>query len=224
MHLMRQQLVRVSPGAWKTRLAERADLSGEPLLQEWAVRGWPLIVRRPLPNEEGGLPVGIPLPPSAGKRRIAVQLQPEDLASVAPLPELRDAIDTAPSSWRPTLWKLTGLADGYCVVGRVFGSLAWQLLTGLTYLGPKSDLDIILSLPRRDQLEPLLADLAEIDSCAPMRVDGELVREDGATANWRELRRGCAEVVVKTRTALELCSVAAFLGTRDARNCVRQLT
>jgi len=45
-----------------------------------------------------------------------------------------------------------------------------------------------------------------------MRIDGELLRDDGAGVNWRELHAGAGEALVKTREAARLEPVAAFLG------------
>lgn len=211
--LPRHQLVRIRPQAWDRLLASRPDLAGESLLPGWAARGWPLIARRALPEENAEeLTLGLPLPPSAGKRRIAVQLQPADIASSAPLPELAQAADAAPQAWRTCLLELSDIAARYEVRLRVFGSLAWQHLTGLTYLGPGSDLDLTWTLPRRNHIGPLLAELAQLEARAPMRLDGELVRADGAGVNWREVHAGASELALKTAAEVVLCPIDDFVG------------
>ena len=209
----RHQLVRIVPAAWDALLASRHDLAGEFLLTGWAQQSWPLIVRRSLPGESSEwLPLGLPLPPCAGKRRIALQARPGDIASVAPLPYLADTIEAAPSAWRPFLNELVVVGQQHGVQLRVFGSLAWQYLTGLTYLGPGSDLDLVWTLPRRERIRRLLGDLADIESRAPMRLDGELVRADGAGVNWREVHAGIPELALKTATDVVLCSIDDFVG------------
>lgn len=211
--LQRHQLVRVLPPAWDALLASRDDLASEPLLRDWARRGWPLIVRRPSPGEGEGLPLGLPLPPSAGKRRISIQMRAEDIIASERLPTLADCIETAPPAWQPSLQQLIALAKKDGVQARVFGSLAWQRMTGLVYLGPRSDLDIIWTLPSLDVIHMFLADLATIESHAPMRLDGELVRADGAGVNWRELHAAASELVLKTATDVILCPRTSFMGT-----------
>ena len=208
----RHRLVSVFPAAWDALLASRSDLADEPLLHDWARNHWPLIVRRPMPGEEGGVALGLPLPPSAGKRRIAVQLLPEGIASVMPLPGLAEVFDTSPDAWRSSLRELLALATKYDVRIGVFGSLAWQWLTGLTYLSPSSDIDIAWELPRRDRIDEFLDELAALDARAPMRVDGELVRTDGAGVNWRELHAGAAEVALKTAADVVLYPRESFIG------------
>jgi phosphoribosyl-dephospho-CoA transferase len=159
--------------------------------------------------------LGLPLPPSAGKRRIAVEMQIGDVASVCPLPSVSELLGTAPVAWRPCLQELTELERAYEVRGGVFGSLCWQWLTGLTYLGPRSDVDIAWTLPRPDRLEMFLGDLADVDARAPVRLDGELVHADGAGANWRELHAGAAELAVKTAGSALLLARADFIGARQ---------
>ncbi len=210
--LRRHQLVRVHPAAWKLLLRARPDLAGEPLLQDWATLGRPLIARRRGPLDGDGVLLGLPLPPSAGKRRIAMEMRAAAIVSVRPLPSVSDVLGTAPVAWRPCLQELTDLARAYGVRAGVFGSLGWQWITGLTYLGPQSDIDITWTLPARHQLEGFLGDLADIDARAPVRLDGELVRADGAGANWRELHAGGAELALKTASQALPYARADFVG------------
>ena len=60
-------------------------------------------------------------------------------------------------------------------------------------------------------LHRLTADLARIEAAAPMRLDGELVRGDGAAVNWREFRAGAREILVKTVGGFALIERQHFL-------------
>jgi len=97
------------------------------------------------------------------------------------------------------------------VQARVFGSLAWRALTGLDYLTDRSDLDLLLYVRRDTDLRRLAAELAEIEAAAPMRLDGELVRDDAAAVNWRELHAGAREILVKTVGGVALVDTSLFL-------------
>jgi phosphoribosyl-dephospho-CoA transferase len=209
--LRRHDLVFVSPAAWRALLESHPDLAQEPLVAGWADRGWPLIVRRVVPGEAKGLPLGLPLPPSDGKRRRAFVMQPGDVIATAPPPLLSAAVDAAPPAWRPTMERLVDLAAAYDGEARVFGSLAWRLLTGLDYLTTRSDLDILLPLPPAGDVTRLTVELAALEIAAPMQLDGELVRSDGAAVNWRELHDGSQEVLVKTIRDVALASARQFL-------------
>jgi len=215
--LRRHDLVFVSPAAWRALLEPHPDLAREPLVAGWADRGWPLIVRRIVPGEAKGLALGLPLPPSEGKRRLAFMMPSGDLAATAPPPLLSAAMDAAPPAWRPTMERLIDLAAVHDGEARVFGSLAWRLLTGLDYLTARSDLDMLLPLPPAGDVGRLTAELAALEIAAPMRLDGELVRSDGAAVNWRELHEGAQEVLVKTIRDATLASTRQFLGA-DARS------
>ena len=209
--LRRHDLIFVSPVAWRSLLQTRDDLTGEPLIVDWADRGWPLVARRAMPCERDGVALGLPLPPFAGKRRISLLMQPEDIVSTALPLELRAAISVAPEPWQQTLKDIAGLASRQGVEARIFGSLAWRILTGLDYLTAGSDLDVLLQFSGKRDLARLTGDLAAIEAAAPMRLDGELVREDGASVNWRELHAGEREVLVKTTDGVTLLDANHFL-------------
>jgi phosphoribosyl-dephospho-CoA transferase len=124
---------------------------------------------------------------------------------------LSAAISVAPNLWQHTLGAVVRLASRYGVEARIFGSLAWCTLTGLDYLTDTSDLDLLLPIHCGSDLVRLTADLAAIEATAPMRLDGELVRDDGAGVNWRELHTGARELLVKTTDGVALLDANLFL-------------
>jgi phosphoribosyl-dephospho-CoA transferase len=208
----RHDLVFVSPTAWQSFLETRDDLADDPLVAGWVDRGWPLIARRLAPEEGHGVPLGLPLPPSAGKRRIALLMDPTGIRSTARPPLLSAAFRVAPAAWIPTLSALNHVAARLGVEARVFGSLAWCLLTGLNYLSVSSDLDFILSLPHPRDFAELMTELDSIDRAAAMRLDGEIVRDDGAGVHWRELHSGARNVLAKTAGTPRVLNSAEFIG------------
>jgi phosphoribosyl-dephospho-CoA transferase len=214
MDVFRHDLVFVSAKAWRAHVAACAELASEPIAIEWVDRGWPLVARRFAPHEREGLALGLPLPPSAGKRRLSVLMRPDDVVSVTPPQKLMASIDVAPRPWRCTLERIVDAAAAYGVEARVFGSLAWCALTGLDYVTPASDLDVLLPIPRNDDVGRLLGELAAIEAVAPMRVDGEVLRDDGAGANWREVHAGAREVLVKDARGVGLLDTFDFLDGR----------
>jgi phosphoribosyl-dephospho-CoA transferase len=208
----RHDLVFVSPTAWRSFLETRGELADDPLVDGWIKRGWPLIARCLAADEGNGVPLGLPLPPSADKRRIGLLMDPAGIRSVARPPLLSAAFCVAPAAWIPTLRTLDHVATRLGVEARVFGSLAWCLLTGLNYLTARSDLDFTLSLPHPRDFAELMTELGSIDSAAPMRLDGEIVRDDGAGVHWRELHSGAREVLAKTVGGPTLLNSAEFTG------------
>jgi phosphoribosyl-dephospho-CoA transferase len=209
--IRRHDLIFLSPAGWGALLATRPDLTAEPLHARWVDNGWPLVGRRPMAGEASGVPVGLPLPPFAGKRRLTFLLRPADVIATTPPPELDDVMPMAPAVWRHALGELEAIASRHAIEARVFGSLAWQALTGLNYLTDHSDLDLLLELRRDTDLHALAEDLAGIEISAPMRLDGELIRRDGAAINWREFRMGTGEILVKTAGGIALLDPSHFL-------------
>ena len=205
----RHDLLTVAPAAWGPLLAQRPDLDGIPHLADWAARGWPVIVRRRGPGEDGTLvPAGLPLPPSLGKRRIGLTLPP---AALRPRPglTLAEARAAAPAAWQPALDALLAHGAAHGRVPRVFGGLLWQALTGLPYLSATSDLDLLWPGPVGPAFLDGLADLA---AQAPMRLDGEIGLADGFAVNWRELQAAGPgdTVLAKGLERLELLPVSAL--------------
>ncbi|MDT8275224.1 malonate decarboxylase holo-[acyl-carrier-protein] synthase [Roseomonas mucosa] len=213
----RHALLRVSPEGWAAMLEMRPEWRGEPLLAGWAWRGWPLVARRRGECETaGGIAAGLPLPPSAGKRRLAVLLPGDAVTEIRPPLPLAEALPSAPPGWRPVLEALLALGAAHRVTPRVFGSLAWAALTGLDYLGPASDLDLLWPVLPPPRMAALLAALGGIEARAPMRLDGEVLLPDGSGANWREIQAGAAEILVKRAGGVALLPRADFLGAAGA--------
>lgn len=179
-------------------LEARGDLATDSLLARWPKMRWPTIRRRALPCEANSLALGVPLPPSSGKRRISLLVDIDQVASVARPPLLRQVRAYAPRNWWQTLDRLDALALRHSVDARVFGSLAWQSLTGLDYVTISSDLDLLFEFRRETDIDRFVGEVAAVDAAAPMRLDGELMGADGAAANWREFHAGASELLVKS--------------------------
>ncbi|MFD6318106.1 malonate decarboxylase holo-[acyl-carrier-protein] synthase [Methylorubrum populi] len=208
----RHDLLDVEPGAWGAVLAARPDLAEAPHVAAWVEDGRPVILRRSHPGEAPGLvPVGLPLPPRDGKRRIGVTLPPGAVRPRRPL-DLSDTRHTCPPAWSETVEAAIALGERLGLTPRPFGSLLWQSLTGLPYLSDRSDLDLLW--PIAGAVPPALLDgLTAIEARAPMRLDGEILLANGGGVNWRELDtagpRGT--VLVKYRDRLALREAAAIL-------------
>lgn len=208
--IARHDLVRVAPASWPAILAGCLPLPDEPLLAEWAERDRPLIVRRTGRHERrcaSLVPLGVSLPPSSKTRRIALQAPAAAICSVSPPPLLAELVSSAPLTWRATIDRLLELDAS----ARVYGSLAWQHATGLGYLSPASDLDLLWRSAAGSSCEALLAGIAAIERQAPMRIDGEVLAADGGAVHWRELQSGAAEVLVKRLDDVAMLSRHGFM-------------
>ncbi len=210
--LRRHDLLCPGRTAWDALLRHRADLIGVPVLGDWAELGRPVIVRRRLPGDGADdVPAALPLPPRCGKQRIAVRFPPEAELAASPPVLLRDAAAAAPAAWHEVIARLVALGGSLGVAPRVFGSLLWQHATGLSYLTPRSDLDLLWPVPDEAAAEALVQALLRLDASAPVRLDGELLLPDGAGVNWRELAQADiprATVLLKTMNGVAVRSKA----------------
>jgi len=214
----RHSLVWVRPDAWRAVMASRPDLAALPRVEHWALQGYPLIVRRygheDAQATDDRVPLGLPLPPADGKQRLFLSMSRADIVTQGPCPLLQDVLDVAPAAWLPSLRRVLHCAQAHAAEVRVFGSLAWQHLTGLPYLSPHSDVDLLWRLTANSkQIRQWLDELAMLDAAAPMRLDGELLRADGAGVNWRELQGGAATVLLKATHEARLLTPMEFFRT-----------
>ncbi len=208
--LRRHDLLRVDSSAWDAMLAGRSDLVEVPLVAGWARWRYPLIVRRRLRQDGADIvPAALPLPPSHGKRRLAIALTPEAVAVLPPV-LLADAAAAAPPAWQGVIAALLDLGAALGTMPRVFGALLWEHATGLPYLARGSDLDLIWPVAEHGILEGLLEGLLRLDTGGPVRLDGEVVLPDGRAVHWREIAQArvpSAEVLVKTIDGIVMCPV-----------------
>ncbi len=208
----RHAVIRVDPQAWPLVLP--GDTRDDPLVADWAARGWPVVARRRgVGDPARHVPVGLPLPPTRGGRRLALALPHAAVRAVEPPVTLRAVRATAPPRWAASIAAIEALGARHGLTPRVFGSFAWAALTGLDYLTPTSDLDLLWPLsPDTPRLLTALDGLA-----APGRIDGEVVHR-GAAVQWRELHGALAggrergDVLVKTLDGVLLRPARAFLG------------
>ncbi|WP_140725679.1 malonate decarboxylase holo-[acyl-carrier-protein] synthase [Pseudomonas sp. Hp2] len=213
MPLPRHTLVWLDPhGAWQ---ALAPGVQAE--LRDWFAQGRPAIVaRRDEAAGDNELCLGVPLPPASGKRRLALRAQGPAVRRHTPPCALADVIAHAPGGWRGALEALAHAAAARGLAPRVFGSFAWQALTGLDYVGPGSDIDLLWAVDDARRANAVVALLQRWEAAQGRRADGELVRGDGSAANWREYASGAAQVLVKRHDGCALQPREAFFAQRSA--------
>lgn len=212
MTFRRHDLLDVAPKAWADAVAELAlPEDAARLVTDWCRRGWPVIVRRRLAGDAADeIPVAVQLPNAVGRLRVAVSVPSSKVERRAALP-LSQAVRSAPKGWNATLSSLldlAGLASPF-----VYGGLMWQHVTGEPMLRESSDLDLLWDPPPHRRLA-LLDALAHLDG-GGVRIDGEIVLEDGADVSWRELHAATVgrtmQVAVKTMDGVALRDAASIL-------------
>ena len=175
-----------------------ADPADVDIVCQWIARERPLIAaRRPADTPVDRCALGLPLPPHKGKRRIALLARTAAVRKVRSPPTLERVMTTAPTRYRGPLRMLESRSRDAGIRFRVFGSLAWQFLTGETYVSPDTDLDLLWKPASLTELRRGLDILSDWERTSPIRADGEIVFPDGTGVAWRELAAEPRTVLVK---------------------------
>lgn len=218
--LARHGLAWLTPRGWE-RACAAAPAGARAAMADWASHGWPAVVTRsPAALAPGHVALGLALPPRPDgcKPRIALIAAAADIERAGPALALAAVIGAAPAPWRVALAALDREAAAAGLVLRVYGSLAFQALTGQAYTGARSDVDLLLHPPTRAHHAQALALLARHAEALPL--DGEIVFGDARAVAWKELMNlaasACgseARVLAKSLDAVSLVKVGHLLAT-----------
>lgn len=168
-------------------------------LRTWFAGGHPAILARRAPGTPCDLlQLGVPLPPQDGKQRLVLTAPAEVVLRQAALPALDAVISAAPADWQPALLALQQAAARLALCPRVFGALAWQALTGLSYVHARSDVDLLWEIESIGQADAIAALLQHWETRFGLRADGEMRLPSGVACSWREYAGGAARLLVKT--------------------------
>lgn len=183
----------------------------------WLAADRPLVVARQPCGEvlSDTIATGLALPPAQGKRRIALSVAANDIVRYTPPLRLADAIAHASDAWQLALAELDAAAIHIDLELRVFGSLAWQALSGIQYLTPQSDIDLLWQPLSNTQLQQGIALLARWEQSSGLRADGEVLFGGSSAVSWREwatLKSGSDQrVLVKRASSAELVAARELL-------------
>jgi phosphoribosyl-dephospho-CoA transferase len=184
-------------------------------VERWFGLGRPAVARRRDPGmAEGEVALGIVLPAAQGRARIALAAPRDAVARVAPPLGLSEALRSAPPSWLAPLGALEDEARGAGLLLRVYGSLAWQHLSGEAYLRDRSDVDLLAPGVSTGARARALALLGRWAGHECPRLDGELDLGAGRAVAWRELLALPARVLVKSGASVSLEPLAEALGAQ----------
>lgn len=81
-------------------------------------------------------------------------------------------------------------------VFRLYGSRAWELLTGLPYVTPDSDFDLLVDIDTPMAWESFLS--ADLPLPAQPRVDLEVIFRGDASFSWREYLGPAEDILIKS--------------------------
>jgi len=198
--MRRHDLVYLRPGAAFATPCAAPDSAAWQAAADWLAAGRPLVHAR---QAGGGTPLllGLALPLSHARKRLTLQVDRSAVARVTPALPVSQCLHCLPPD---SARILAGLANELQQLGArlgVYGSLAWEALSGEAYRHASSDIDIICDLAERADYRAVLASLQRAADRLPCRLDGELRFPDGKAVAWQELAMieadGKQQVLVK---------------------------
>ncbi|WP_156226271.1 malonate decarboxylase holo-[acyl-carrier-protein] synthase [Herbaspirillum chlorophenolicum] len=234
----RHHLVWLSEAGWQRAQERAGDARQREAMVRWQQNRWPVVVRRAdadagIDAAAGDICAGIALPPDAhgNKPRIALRLHASEVAaSHAPF-LLRDIaaarLPGLPPVWHEQMAQLQESMAREGIALAVFGSLAWQAITGQQYVRGGSDIDLLFEPASQEQLAQGVRLLAYHAMFLPL--DGEIVFPGGVAVSWKEWRQVAVKggdpdnkVLVKTPDAVRLERVgvlSASLPQQGGQRC-----
>lgn len=193
----RHAFVRLAEG-WQRQLRTPLPDSDRQRIEAWRLTARPLVVARGEPADAADVVrLGLALP---DKTRLGFGVTTAAVIGVRPPPTLDEVMTAAPPSWTEALRSAVAIGRHHQVTVGVYGSLAWQALTGLAYLRAGSDVDLLLMASQWGALMDVSAALAAVDGSP--RLDGEALLPDGAAVAWRELAGVPTRLLLKGRAGI----------------------
>jgi phosphoribosyl-dephospho-CoA transferase len=220
--MRRHDLVYLRPDA---DFATACAASGDPnwlAARDWIAAGRPLVAaRQPAGSER--LLLGLSLPLARQRKRLSITVDRSAIAEIRPPLALGTCLSRLPVEHAEILRRLAAGATCCGAHLGVFGSLAWETLSGENYRHVESDIDLICDVATLAQCDTLLALLQRAASALPCRLDGEMRFPDGQAVAWQEVatqrRQPAALVLVKGEQDVALRPLQDLLATLEEECC-----
>nr|WP_246294886.1 malonate decarboxylase holo-[acyl-carrier-protein] synthase [Schlegelella koreensis] len=186
--MQRQRLIRLTSAGWRRLVAQAPSDDVARCIADWAAHDRPLVVARQRTPASARVLVGLPAPAEWGRRRIALEIEPRDVASVGAFPPLVDVADLLPAALHAPVFALEQALRTNAASARVYGSFGWQRLTGLAYLHADSDLDLLVHVHDVQSADAAVAALRRAEdafaaaAAAPARKPAASASSGGAPA------------------------------------------
>lgn len=213
--MRRHDLATIRPGAPVQIQCNEMVQDAEAIVQDWISGGLPLVIARQSSCQSGKtvqIAMGLTLPPKEGSLRIGCLLHSDDILQVCPPTPLLACISSLPLKLVMPLLALAQDLQSIGIEALVYGSLAWQTISGLEYLHAESDIDLLSEVDTPEQLHDLIAMLKKNSAPLNNRLDGEIRFPDGSAVAWIELANAfdhpTAELLVKGDTDVRMVRVS----------------
>lgn len=220
--MRRHDLVYLHTGAaFTTPCAEEGGLLWQ-AARDWIDQGRPLVAARQ-PVAAGPLLLGLSLPLAQQRKKLSIHVERSALAEISSPLSIARCCPRLPVADGDVLRQLAAEALACSARLGVFGSLAWEVLSGEDYRHAESDIDLICDVETLTQFDAMLLALGQAAGQLSCRLDGEIRFPDGKAVAWREAAahraRPAAAVLVKGPHEVSLQPLQVLLASLNEEPC-----
>lgn len=184
--MRRHDLVYLHPQATFETSCVTPESPCRAVVSQWIAAGRPLVAARQT-TSGGSIRLGLTLPLRHDRKRLAIDVERKQIAAIRPPLALRQCLARLPAGSERLVRALDREVGACGARLGVFGSLAWETLSGEAYRHPESDIDVVCDITGRRQYAEVLAAMTRTSARLPCRLDGELRFPGGYAVAWREL-------------------------------------
>ena len=150
------------------------------------------------------------------KHRAFIQVRHQDVLCGDSPHKLEDILDMFAKTEAEVLRRLVETLNSAGLPIYVFGSVAWEMISGRPYRTAKSDLDLLCDVETLQDLRIVTEAFTSADLNLPFNIDGELRFTNDNCANWREVSAALShhdemEVLVKGETGVFMSTLDKLL-------------
>lgn len=197
MNLKRHDFIWVDKKSKNIKVSKEYEI----YLREWIEKGNPLIVKSCLFKRED-ISAGF----TVDNKKISVNLNFLDIDRFSNAPFFYELTNITNS----VNIFLLNLSEKYNVSFMIYGSYAWEFLTGINQTNKSSDLDVLIYFKNKINYFDLKIIVDNLSSFEDIEIDGELILTDGFFINFKESVGNSKEVLIKSRESIELISRFLF--------------
>lgn len=184
--MRRHDLVWLHPAASYTMSCAEPGSAAWSALAEWLAAGRPLVAARQTAGVTQ-VQLGLSLPLAHGRQRLSILVEASQIAEVRPALGVRQCVAGLSAGQAAVLLALAERIEASGARLGIYGSLAWETLSGEAYRHAASDIDLICDVADLTQYAIALDALRQAVADFSGRLDGELRLPDGRAVAWQEI-------------------------------------
>ena len=184
--MRRHDRITLNPDAVIRSVACCTKGNADHYISQWIADGKAFVYPRQNPQPDT-LQLGLAFIDNGVKHRAFLQARHQDIVRSDLPHELTECLDLFSEEAAVRLRQMAGDLKSAGFPLYVFGSVAWEKISGQIYRNEKSDLDILCDVRTLQDLRFVTNVFAAAECELPFRIDGELRFPNDDCANWLEI-------------------------------------